>query len=102
MVNMRHDIDRNIEQARQLSKEKRATEAVALLHDCLERATGEREQEEILLELGTIYNGMADFPRALNHFNAVLRVNGDNTRARAYVEMINRILDYYNKELLNP
>jgi tetratricopeptide (TPR) repeat protein len=99
---MMHDIERNIAQARQLSKEKRAPEAIALLCDCLERATGEQEQEEILLELGTVYNGMADFPRALNHFNAVLRVNSNNMRARTYVEMINRILDYYNKELLNP
>jgi tetratricopeptide (TPR) repeat protein len=91
-----------MEQARHLLGEKRMTEAIALLQQRLERTVNGKEREEVLLELGIIYNGVADFPQALNHFNAVLRVNCNNTQARAYVEMINGILDYYNKELLNP
>jgi tetratricopeptide (TPR) repeat protein len=90
----------NIEQARQLHEEKRTTEAIDLLQRCLQRETDERE--DILLELGIIYNSVADFPRALNHFNEVMRLNAANARARTYIEMIRGILDYYNKELLNP
>ncbi|MDR2130703.1 MAG: hypothetical protein LBP56_05995 [Odoribacteraceae bacterium] len=91
-----------VEQLRYLVKEGRVTEAVALLQRDLEQATGEEERAEIWFELGVIYNGVADFPRALNCFNAVLRVNRDHLQARAYVEMINGILNYYSRELLNP
>ncbi|MCR9011635.1 hypothetical protein [Gabonibacter chumensis] len=89
-----------IEKARELAKEKKTEEAVALLE---EQVIGEKEgPEEILMELGIIYNGKADFTRALNYFNAVLRLNPDNGKARTYVNMINGILDYYCKDLLNP
>jgi tetratricopeptide (TPR) repeat protein len=88
--------------ARQLNKDKRVEEAITLLQHGLEQVTSEQEREAMLLELGIVYNGVADFSQALNHFNAVLRMNPDHPCARAYVEMINGILNYYNKELLNP
>lgn len=99
---MMHDKEKHVEQARHLIKEKRVTEAIALLQSCLERATDEEEQVKIWFELGSIYNSIADFPRALNCFNAVLHVNHDHLQARAYVEMINNVLNYYCKDLLNP
>jgi tetratricopeptide (TPR) repeat protein len=98
---MTHDRGAYLEQARHLVKEKRVTEAIALLQHHLEQAGGEEERVEAWLELGIIYNGMADFSHALNYFNAVLRIR-DHSQACAYVEMINGILNYYNKELLNP
>ena len=57
---------------------------------------------DALLEMGVIYNGMADRQQALNCLNEVLRMNPGNTRARVHVEMINSILNYYCKDLLNP
>jgi tetratricopeptide (TPR) repeat protein len=97
-----HGTNKSILEARQLSKNKRVAEAIALLLHGLERATSEQEREAMLLELGIVYNAVADFSQALNHFNAVLRMNPNHPCARAYVEMINGILNYYNKELLNP
>ncbi|WP_294143202.1 hypothetical protein [uncultured Sanguibacteroides sp.] len=89
-----------IEKARGLVKEKKTDEAIVLLE---KQVVGEKEgPEEILMELGIIYNGKADFTQALNYFNAVLRLNPDNGKARTYVNMINGILDYYCKDLLNP
>ena len=39
---------------------------------------------------------------ALNKFNAVLKINPVNKKAAAYVTMINDVLDFYHKDLLNP
>ena len=59
-------------------------------------------RETVLLELGVVYNAMADMTNALNCLNEVLRINPENTRAKTYVDMINSILNYYCKDLLNP
>lgn len=89
-----------IGKARKLVTEKKVDEAVRLLKERIEVAGDNRE--EFLMELGIIYNGIADFPQALNYFNEVLRLNPDNSRAHTYVDMINGILNYYCKDLLNP
>lgn len=89
-----------IEEAKRLAKEKKVNEAVRLLKERIEVAGD--TQEDFLMELGIIYNGIADFPQALNYFNEVLRLNPDNSKAHTYVDMINGILNYYCKDLLNP
>lgn len=91
-----------IEDVRRLVKENRKEEAVLMLRQSLEQEDRQEERESLLFELGVVYNGMADFRQALNCFNAVLRDNPGHTRAQTYVTMINGILNYYNKDLLNP
>ncbi|MDE5638841.1 MAG: hypothetical protein K2I47_03455, partial [Odoribacter sp.] len=58
--------------------------------------------EENLLLLGELYYKEGKSIEALNKFNAVLQVNPENVKAAAYVIMINDVLDFYHKDLLNP
>lgn len=62
----------------------------------------EGEQEELLLQLGELLYAEGRMTDALNRFNAVLRLNPNNRKAGNYTTMINNILGYYCKDLLNP
>ena len=90
----------NIEDAKQLAKQGDREGAIALLRQLLEQNDGEREL--VLLELGVVYNAMGETTQAINHLNEVMRINPENAKAKAYLEMINGILNYYCKDLLNP
>ena len=70
--------------------------------EVLEQGLLQQESEEKLLLLGELYYKEGRSVEALNKFNAVLKVNPDNTKAAAYVTMINDILNFYHKDLLNP
>ena len=90
----------NIEDAKQLAKQGDREGAIAMLRQMLEQNEGEREL--VLLELGVVYNAMGETTQAINHLNEVLRINPENIKAKAYLDMINGILDYSCKDLLNP
>ena len=90
----------NIEDAKQLAKQGDREGAIAMLRQMLEQNEGEREL--VLLELGVGYNAMGETTQAINHLNEVMRINPENIKAKAYLDMINGILDYYCKDLLNP
>ena len=70
--------------------------------EILERELSHWENEEKLLVLGELYYKAGRSVEPLNKFNAVLKVNPDNAKAMAYVTMINDILNFYHKDLLNP
>ena len=72
-----------------------------MLKMCI-RDRNEGERELVLLELGVVYNAMGETTQAINHLNEVMRINPENAKAKAYLEMINGILNYYCKDLLNP
>ena len=93
-------ITMNIEEAKQLAKQGDREGAIAMLRQMLEQNEGEREL--VLLELGVVYNAMGETTQAINHLNEVMRINPENIKAKAYLDMINGILDYYCKDLLNP
>ena len=90
----------NIEDAKQLAKQGDREGAIAMLRQMLEQNEGEREL--VLLELGVVYNDMGETMQAIYHLNEVMRINPENIKAKAYLDMINGILDYYCKDLLNP
>ena len=90
----------NIENAKQLAKQGNREGAITMLRQMLEQNEGEREL--VLLELGVVYNTMGETTQAINHLNEVIRINPENTKAKAYLDMSNGILDYYCKDLLNP
>ena len=90
----------NIEDAKQLAKQGDREGAIAMLRQMLEQNEGEREL--VLLELSVVYNAMGETTQAINHLNEVMRINPENIKAKAYLDMINGILDYYCKDLLNP
>lgn len=77
----------------------RRKEAIRLLEESLARRP---DREEALLALGELVYAEGEMTQALNKFNAVLRLNPDNRKARNYVTMITGILGYYCKDLLNP
>lgn len=83
-----------------MAKNGQREEAVKMLSRMME--CGEGKREDVLLELGAIYYAMGDTTRALNHLNEVMRINPGNLKAKNYLEIINGILDYYCKDLLNP
>lgn len=68
----------------------------------LEEYVKERPDEKSLMQLAESLYAEGRITDALNRFNAVLRLNAENLKARNYVRMIRNILDYYNKDLLNP
>ena len=80
----------NIEEAKQLAKQGDREGAIAMLRQMLEQNEGEREL------------AMGETTQAINHLNEVMRINPENTKAKAYLDMINGILNYYCKDLLNP
>lgn len=87
------------QEIRKMVEEGRRKEAIALL----ERHLAESGPEERVLEqVGELIYAEGELAGALNKFNAVLRLNPDNRKARNYVTMINNILGYYCKDLLNP
>lgn len=90
----------SIDEAKRLAKNGQREEAVKMLSRMME--CGEGKREDVLLELGAIYYAMGDTTRALNHLNEVMRINPENLKAKNYLEIINGILDYYCKDLLNP
>lgn len=89
----------NIDEIKQMAEEGKRTEAIRLLE---QRVNERKEDEEALLLLGELIYAEGRMPEALNKFNAVLRLEPDNQKARNYVTMINNILGYYCKDMFNP
>lgn len=76
----------------------RREEAIGILDEYLKVHT----DEAMLLMLGELLYAAGRMTDALNKFNAVVRLNPLNSKAGNYVAMISNILNYYNKDLLNP
>lgn len=89
----------HIDKLRQMAEEGKRTEAIRLLE---QRVSERKEDGEALLLLGELIYAEGRMPEALNKFNAVLRLEPDNQKARNYVTMINNILGYYCKDMFNP
>lgn len=89
----------NIDKLRQMAEEGKRTETIRLLE---QRVSERKEDGEALLLLGELIYAEGRMPEALNKFNAVLRLEPDNQKARNYVTMINNILGYYCKDMFNP
>lgn len=82
----------------ELLKNGQRAEAIACLEEYLKTET----DEALLMQLGELLFADGKKTEAMNKFNAVLRLNPDNTKARNYITMIRGILDYFCKDLLNP
>lgn len=86
------------ERIKALAEAGKREEAIGILEEYLEVHT----DEEMLLLLGELLYAAGRMTDALNKFNAVVRLNPANSKAQNYVAMISNILNYYNKDLLNP
>ncbi len=87
------------QEIKKLVQEGRRKEAIALLEEQL-KVQG--PEELVLMQLGELIYAEGQMANALNKFNAVIRLHPENQKARNYVTMINGILGYYCKDLLNP
>lgn len=68
----------------------------------LEKIPAEHQDKDWLFVMGELYYRSGRHTDALNKFNAVLRLEPESKQAAAYVRMINGILDFFYKDLLNP
>ncbi len=68
----------------------------------LEEELKTEENEMLLFYLGELYFKTGKMIEALKKFNAVLKLNPQHRKAVVYATMINDILDFYHKDLLNP
>lgn len=66
------------------------------------RVPVEKRTEKDWMELGEACFRVGRRTESLNACNAVLRLNPRNEKARAYVEMINEVLEFFYKDRLNP
>ena len=87
------------EQIDELLKEGKRKDAIVLLEQCLEK---DGSNEDLLLKLGELIYADGRMTEALNKFNALLRLHPEHQKAQNYVTMINNILSYFCKDLLNP
>lgn len=87
------------EKIKELLQAGRREEAIAMLEEYLQFRP---KDENGILQLGELLYASGKMTEALNKFNAVLRLNPDNRKAANYKTMINNILGYYCKDLLNP
>lgn len=87
------------ENIKELLQTGRREEAIAMLEEYLQ---SHPKDENGILQLGELLYASGKMTEALNKFNAVLRLNSDNRKAANYKTMINSILGYYCKDLLNP
>lgn len=87
-----------VEKIKELQVEGKLEEAIEILEKYPEAAM----DEDLLLIWGELLYAGGKMTEALNKFNAVLRIQPANRKAENYVTMIRNILDYYNKDLLNP
>lgn len=81
-----------------LIAEGKVTEAISEL----EKMPVEQQDKEWLFVVGELYYRIGRHTDALNKFNAFLRLEPGHVQATAYVRMINEILDFFCKDLLNP
>lgn len=73
-------------------------EAVAYLD---ERISQNPSDEEALTERGMLFWKLNRRKDAINDYLAAIKLNPDG-RARMILDYANSILDFYNKDLLNP
>ena len=52
--------------------------------------------------LGEVYHQLGNLPKALSAYIKVSDLQPDHAKAQVKIEMINTILDYFNKDMHNP
>lgn|GEM_PF-1133220 len=79
------------------------------LRDCRLERISELEKDEKLFdsvalmnELGALYYAENRVQESLNLFYRVLKNDPTNVSANGYVQLIRGVLDFVNKEMLNP
>ncbi len=61
----------------------------------------EKESDEVFYLLGNVYRKQGNWQKALTCYNSALELNPESP-ARIAAENLNQILNYYNKDMINP
>ncbi len=67
----------------------------------LQLLSQDEPSEAVFLLLGNLYRKRGDWQHALNNFHEALELNPEGV-ARMAIEHIQNILDFSNKDLINP
>lgn len=62
----------------------------------------ENENVEVLFRMGEMYHQLGELPRALSAYLRVTDLDSEHRKANVKAQMILSILNYYNKDMINP
>lgn len=62
----------------------------------------EKENVAALFKIGELHHQLGELPAAMSAYFRVTDVEPDHKKASVKIEMIKTILDYYNKDMINP
>lgn len=96
---MSKDIVESLAKASEYFKKEEIDKAMDIYAAIIEK---DAKNVEALLGCGKIWQKRGDFKNALNYYYKVIEVEADNTVARTSIEMLNGILNFYNKDMYNP
>lgn len=68
----------------------------------LSKVKEDAKNVDALLYCGKIYQKQGDTREAMNYFMKVLEIDADNTVAKTSLQMLNSIMGYYCKDMINP
>ena len=67
-----------------------------------EFALADQENIEALFKIGEMHHQLGELPKALSAYIRVVDLQADHKKANVKIEMIKSIMDYYNKDMINP
>jgi len=79
-----------------------ANEIELALSDCQKAVDLDPNHVEANFMLGEVYHQLGNLPKALGAYIRVCDLQPDHAKAKVKIEMINTILDYFNKDMHNP
>ena len=93
----------NIENLKaEAAKLEEAGEFRSALEKYKELALAEPQNIEALFKLGEMHHQLGELPPAMSAYIRVIDLDPEHKKANVKIEMIKMILDYYNKDMINP
>lgn len=62
----------------------------------------EKENVEAHFKVGEMHHQLGELPPAMSAYIRVMDLDSEHKKAKVKVEMIKMIMDYYNKDMINP
>jgi len=62
----------------------------------------ENDNVEAHFKVGELYHQLGELPPAMSAYIRVIDLDPEHKKAKVKIEMIKMILDYYNKDMINP
>lgn len=62
----------------------------------------DKDNTEAHFKVGELHHQLGELPPAMSAYIRVIDLDPEHKKAKVKVEMIKMILDYYNKDMINP